>query len=229
MTLLEIVNIINFVIGARSPDIDLTPKRFSEMLYIASLKHYKRKLGLPEEYQPGMPLPRQSFDITQKITEDLRPFKVDMSGNGMLMFYNGRASYPDRYYYPSSMSAMRDDGRLKRVRFVTDQQWDEMMGNYVDVPNDEYPIATFQNDHIQIAPQNITKAKFVYLRLPNRPVYAVKLNGNASVYDSHSSVQLEWDEINQIDIIAILLSDLGLSLKREDILQIAEKQKLQGI
>ena len=49
MTLLEIINIINFIVGDRSPDIGFTPKRFGQMLHIASLKHYKRKLVLPEE------------------------------------------------------------------------------------------------------------------------------------------------------------------------------------
>lgn len=229
MTLLEIINIINFIVGDRSPDIGFTPKRFGQMLHIASLKHYKRKLGLPEEYQPGMPLPRQAFDITQKITEDMRGFKIELSGNNMLKFYNGKAAYPDRYYYPSSMSAVREDGGMKKVTFVTDQRMDEMMGNYVDIPSYEYPVATFQNDYIQIAPESITKAKFVYLRLPEKPVYSVKVINGVSVYDSQNSTQFEWDEVNQIDIMAILLSDLGISLRREDVMQVAEKHKIQGI
>jgi hypothetical protein len=40
---------------------------------------------------------------------------------------------------------------------------------------------------------------------------------------------LEWDEINQIDIMHILLSDLGLPMKRQDIYQVAENKKAQGI
>lgn len=234
MTLLEIINTINFIIGDKRPEMALlTPKRFSTMLHMASLKHFKRKLGLPEEYQVGMPLPRQAFDITQKITEDLRPFKEEIDGESWALFFTeGKSFYPGNYYYPVSMAAVINHELgtvVKRVRFVTDQRWDEMNGNYVDIPNEEYPIATFQKEWIRIAPKTINQAKFVYLRLPDKPVYAVKVSGNASVYDSEKSVQLEWDEINQIDIIAILLADLGLPLMRGDVIQIADKQKTQGI
>lgn len=230
MTLLEIINTINFIIGDKRPEMGLlTPNRFSTMLHIASLKHFKRKLGLPEEYQVGMPLPRQAFELTQKITEDLRRFKVV---NDNFLFTNGVSVYPDGYYYPSSMAAVifYDVGSMrKNVRFVTDQRWDEMNGSYVDIPNEEYPIANFQSDTIRIAPTTITRTIFTYLRLPVKPVYAVRIQNNVSVYDPDSSVQLEWDEINQIDIITILLADLGLPLMRGDVIQIADKQKAQGI
>ena len=79
------------------------------------------------------------------------------------------------------MSAVREDGGMKKVTFVTDQRMDEMMGNYVDNPRYERAIATFQNDYIQIAPESITKAKFVYLRLPEKPVYSVKVINGVSV------------------------------------------------
>lgn len=230
MTLLEIINTINFIIGDKRPEMGLlTPNRFSTMLHMASLKHFKRKLGLPEEYQVGMPLPRQAFDLTQKITEDLKRFKL-VDDN--FLFTNGVAVYPAEYYYPSSMAAVihYELGSIKKkVRFVTDQRWDEMNGNYVDIPNEEYPIANFQSDTIKIAPATIKQVIFTYLRLPLKPVYAVMMKGNVSVYDPEVSLQLEWDEINQIDIIMILLADLGLPLMRGDVIQIADKQKAQGL
>jgi len=234
MTLLEIANTINFVLGERRPEQPtLTPKRFSELLHVAQLKHYKRKLGLPEEYQVGMPLPRQVYDVTQKITEDMRAFKVNMDGSSnALQFTDGVAMLPFDYYYPSSMAAFinYDVGTYVRpVIIVTDQRWDEMHGNFVDVPSDEYPIANFQTNSVRIAPKEIRLAKFIYLRMPNKPEYKVTVSGNKNIYDPVNSVQLEWDEINQLDIMYVMLADLGLPMLRQDVFQIAEKHKQQGI
>jgi hypothetical protein len=149
-----------------------------------------------------------------------------------LFIHNGVADLPTDYYYPSSFLVIIDHevGSVrKRVRFVTDQRWDEMHGNYVDIPNDEYPIGRIVGKKIEISPSYIKRGLFTYLRLPRPTKYAVKQNANVGVYDHDNSEQLEWDEINQIDIMHILLSDLGLPMKRQDIYQVAENKKAQGI
>lgn len=234
MTLLEIINAVNYLIGSKRPENPLlTPKRFESMLHMASLKHFKRKLGLPEEYQVGMPLPRQAYEVTQKISEDLRPFKVELDGyHSALMFVNGVSSYPPDYYYPLSVAPIINHevgSVVKRARVVTDGRWDEMHGNYVDIPNDEYPVVNFQANSIRISPSTIRIAKMTYLRLPKKPVYGVTTTDLVTTYNPTTSVQLEWDEPNQIDIMYILLSDLGVSVQRQDIFQIAEKHKAQGV
>jgi hypothetical protein len=239
MNLLQISNIVNFIIGDRLPDIpSLTPAKFCDLLHIAQLKHYKRKLGLPEEYQPGMPLPRQAFDITQKITEDLRRFKVIKDGPSAIPVVGGRFNYPAGYYYPSSLVAFieypGEGTRSKVIEIVTDKRWDEMQGNWVDRPNDEYPIANSQATFIRVAPETIIRVGMVYLRQPSKPVYSVTIspNGVNQYNPAGSSWGIsgdDWDEVNQVDIMYVLLSDLGITMQRQDVFQIAEKHKQQGI
>jgi hypothetical protein len=233
MNLLQIIDTINYFIGDKFPETPmLTPKRFDTLLHQASLKHFKRKLGLPEEYQVGMPLPRQAYDLTQKISTDLEPFKVYRGVDNPLFIKGGVVDLPKDYYYPSSLMAIIDyeiGSVRKRVRFVTDQRWDDMHSNYVDIPNNEYPIGRIIRNRIEVSPTHIARGLFTYLRLPKPTKYAVKQNANVGVYDHDNSVQLEWDEINQIDIMHVLLSDLGLPMKRQDIYQVAENKKAQGI
>lgn len=239
MNLLQISNIVNFIIGDRLPDIpSLTPSKFCDLLHIAQLKHYKRKLGLPEEYQPGMPLPRQAFDITQKITEDLRRFKVIKDGGNAITVMNGKFDYPTDYYYPSSLVAFietpGEGTRSKVIEIVTDKRWDEMQGSWVDRPNDEYPIANSQATFMRVAPETIIRVGMVYLRQPAKPIYSVTIspNGVNQYNPDGSSWGIsgdDWDEVNQVDIMYVLLSDLGITMQRQDVFQIAEKHKQQGI
>ena len=44
----------------------LSQEMFGLLLDGAQTKHYKRKIGLPEAYQPGIPYPPQSYDINHR-------------------------------------------------------------------------------------------------------------------------------------------------------------------
>lgn len=82
------------------------PEEFCMALQVSNLKHFKKKIGLPEEYQPGSPVSRQSFEITQVITDDLMPFKVHL-GSPNIPFLSvdadGYALIPNNFYYPTSL------------------------------------------------------------------------------------------------------------------------------
>jgi hypothetical protein len=60
-------------------------------------------------------------------------------------------------------------------------------------------------------------------------VYAYTIIDGFIEYNPTNSIELEWDELNQIDILYILLSDLGIVTAKADIFQISEKVKIQGI
>jgi hypothetical protein len=45
-----------------------------------------------------------------------------------------------------------------------------------------------------------------YIRRPLKPVYATDTSEGYNKYDAFSSVDLEWDDINKIDILYIMLS-----------------------
>ena len=96
------------------------------------------------------------------------------------------------------------------TEFDTDKRWDEMQGNWVDRPNDEYPIANSQATFIRVAPETIIRVGMVYLRQPSKPVYSVTIspNGVNQYNPAGSSWGIsgdDWDEVNQVDIMYVLL------------------------
>jgi hypothetical protein len=76
MTLWDIYKLVEFVCNKDFSGNIITPDRFNDLIKIVSLDHFRDKYGLPEEYSPGRPIPREQADITLKNTDDLKAFKV---------------------------------------------------------------------------------------------------------------------------------------------------------
>ena len=235
MTLNEIRNIINIISGEKLKGRVITPEDFELMLKVANLKHFKRKVGLPEEYQPGAPLPAQAFEITTKSTMDLSPFKVHMGRTGVMPLYvdtYGEAVTPSDMYYPSTMQynyILNGVTKKRNIDIVSDLEWTERSSDALTQPTDRNPVANIQDSYIRFSPITDKFVEFVYLRYPIDPVYAYSQDKGYVEYNASSSTELEWDEVNQIDIISILLFDLGINMGKGDILSYADKVKKEGV
>jgi len=236
MNLHEISQTIALILGAYEPtQAPPTRQEFSLLLKVNNLKHFKQKTGLPEQYQPGMPLPAQVFEITQKMTQDLRRFKVFMGKKGtapLMLDTNGYADVPSDMYYPSSFTyqyftSFKD--RWRTVDVLTDEEYDKRLGSAVEQPTKYWPVCNFQKDFIRFVPIDMQYINFNYIRYPVDPEYVMKLENNIPEYDAANSTELEWDETNQIDIMMLVLVDLGMFLKREDIIKYATQAKTQGV
>lgn len=235
MDLLTIQRILVTLAGEAAADQFISPEIFSSMLHLASLKHFKRKLGLPEEYKPGMPYPSQAFELTQRITEDMKIFKVTKGYNltqPISVASSGIASYPSDYYIASVIDYFfSKDGETyqRKVDILSDLEYQDRVTNIHTRPRYFYPICKMISDGIQCNPYDLKFIHMTYLRLPVAPYYAVDATTGYNEYDSANSTQLEWDDQNTIDIMYLFLSEMGITLKREDVLQKAEAVKERGI
>lgn len=229
----DILRLTQFITGERLPGKALSQETFGLLLDAAQKKHYKRKIGLPESYQPGMPLPAESYDITQKLTEDTRKFKVSMGEEtAPLILSNGRVTLPADYYYCSTITykwIRNTTVKYRKVEVVNDQQWSERMSSSITIPTLKYPIANFQADYLRVYPRSIQYLDFIYLRLPKTPVLKYKTENGVKTYDTTNSVELEWDDINKLDILHILLGDMGIPLQKPELINYSELHKAKGI
>ena len=227
--------VCNNLISQKGAGVNIVPEQWELMLHVAQLKHYKRKLGLPEEYRPGQPMPTQAFEITKRISDDLSPFMVEIGRNGQLplpVSAQGEATLPADFFYPTGIlyNLITPKGiKPKNVPLLTDKEWNETMSSQIIKKTKQYPIANIKNGYIRFAPLNLQFVDFTYLREPVRPVYAFTNTGGLMQYDNANSVQLEWDELNQLDIMYMLLGDLGVVVSKKEIVDYGEKVKERGI
>lgn len=226
---------VDSILRESASKLDLDAKRFSALLYNASLKHFKRKVGLPEEYAPGKPLPRQVYEVDKLMGVDMTPFKVEMGAHNsmpLVVDQNGIATTPTDMYYPSRLTYRYNSGgttKRRIVRICSDKQWDEFVSSSIEYPTKKYPVANFQNSYIRVNPTNLRYLDFVYIKYPTEPVYATKIENGVQVYDSAASTNMEWDNVNTVDVIAVLLKDIGVSVGRSDIYQVMEHAQNKGL
>lgn len=235
MNLKDIRDIIVLISGDKGLEFSLTPEEFVDLLNNAQLKHYKRKLGLPEQYAPGMPVSRQSYEITSVLTEDLRKFKVVLGDNlttPLTLDSSGHLIYPSDYYIVTSIIYYYVSGGntyLRNVKILNDLQYGEAVSRVSTVPDEMFPVCNRQATYIQFYPILTGNLSMTYLRLPVKPVWGLDTTNGYYGYDDANSVQLEWDDINIIDIISILLGDLGIPLNDGEVIQYAENIKEKGV
>jgi len=236
MTLEQIRDLIILISSEKGNDVNYGPEEFCDLIHLAQLRHYKRKLGLPEEYSPGVPLPRQAFEINQRITEDMRRFKV-INGYGITepKFVNkGVLAIPKDYFIVTGLSYnyyLKNFNEIlpRKIEILSDLEYNDRVTSLVKRPTNMFPVATVSGSKILIYPDKISHVDFTYLRLPKKPVWKVIDNDGFYEYDAVNSVNVEWNDLNIIDIVSIMLSDIGIKTKQQDVLQYAEKLKEKGI
>jgi hypothetical protein len=206
---------------------DLTPEEFTDLLNVCQLVHFKKKVGIPE--QPT----QQVYELTKKIGHDLRHFLVYMGRDlpPLMVDANGFATLPADCYYPSAFRfkyVKGTDVRYVAVDLVSDEQFFDRQNDYITKPTMKHPVCNVVGDLVRFEPRNLKYVEFDYLRRPNDCYFAVDSSLGYNAYDPVNSVQLEWDDVNIIDIISLLLERIGVNMTREDIKVFGEKFKVQG-
>jgi len=169
--------------------------QFNTDLSIANTEMFSYLYGLPQQYRPGSPLPPVSFEVSQRIVDDLRLCKVSMGGIGQndpspLVVIKGRSIIPSDYVHFISMTYVKADdecgeeGKLeKKIEILTDAAYVDRVGNYIKNKNvSDYPYCNFQNNYIQFRPKWVNQfVKFTYLRMPKTPFLDYVINGDGGV------------------------------------------------
>lgn len=247
--------LINFITNKEQVGNTLSPDEFNDLLQKHNFEHFKRKVNMPEEYKPGQPFPSQGYEITQKITDDISPFKVvtDIS----VASATGYATTPADYYtlgylhykYPTSVDCEIITSP-KPIGIVTDAQWSYRLENPITKPTKKHPVANFQAGFIRIMPKDLYSVEICYLRYPHTPIYDYYLDqyaidhylepgtsytlqageegsaGQTAGTVTSNSVELEWNDVNKLDITSLMLESIGINLREQQLLtysQLADK------
>mgnify|MGYP001766100663 CR=1 FL=1 len=102
----------------------------------------------------------------------------------------------------------------------------ERLMNAITAPTEKDPVC-LRTGHakIEIYPATLTGAKIAYYKYPRQAVIAVTRNATtlAPEYDSGNSIELEWDDLNKVEIAYIVLRDAGVNIERQDVQAYADK------
>ena len=210
---------------------------YNELLALCNILQFKKKLGIPEQYSPGMPIPREVVEITQRNMGDLRPFKKVLGERDygpLIVDKFGYTNIPsDFVYYTSFYYFNTEDGETSQVDIdaVTDKQWSERVSHAIEYPDRDYPICNIVANKIRFNPKSLRQVLMSYYRWPVTPIYKMgySLLYDMEVYDEVNSVQLEWDDMNIYDIIILMLDFFGVKMAAQDLVQFSDQKIKEGV
>lgn len=109
------------------------------------------------------------------------------------------------------------EGKQEQIERVENWEFHHRLGQAIEVPTRKYPICTYYGTTIKFAPKNLQYCNLTYLSTPPEAVYAYKPENGLLVYDPDNSVELLWTEHDQVEVIRILLQELGVIITSEEI------------
>ena len=215
------------------------PSEFNMAVDRAQMQLFMERYNNPAEYQPGRPIPRVSYQQTQKISDDLRPFikkSVKTLASGKLLWstlndYIHISSL--RVNYNSTNNCGETTTKKKGVKVVDDAELSTYLDSSLLKPTDRYPIAAIYNGYLQLYPETINKLEITYLSRPQRPsdgeFWKYSISNDLPVYNSSASTNLAWSDELFNEIAIRVLSFIGINLREVTLSQYAEVKKTQGI
>lgn len=242
MNVSELLNYVNYQLNKDQSGRTMTEDQYNLILKVINIEYIKWKYGLPEEYQPGAPFPRQAWELTQKITDDMRWAKVKMGGQEgpqLIIDTNGIAQIPADYLHHSSMwfDFLKNNPECGKaptkkhfpIEVLFDDQVGPRLSHPIKFPSMKYPVCTYYNTYIQFWPENLKFVEYTYIRQPTTPVYAYTIVNDESVYDAANSVQLEWPVDCHGDIANLIVGLASGNLRDGFMNQYSNQRKGQGI
>lgn len=220
MTVDELKQFIEAISNRNQSGNALTPDEFNIYLARANEDKFRIETGIRESQTPIW------FQSNQISTDALRPFII----RAILFGTSGLFTIPNDYRHLISMYYKDPSGRQRIITPLNVDEFDAIIDHPVKAPSNEYPYASQYGSGIEVRPSSITAIGFAYLRKPAIPVwgYTIDPNTDEPIYNSATSVQMEWEDIYQIDIARIILSYLSINFRDSELYQMAEASKKQG-
>lgn len=237
----KVYNLCNYITNKEQMGNTINASEFNTVLYAVNIDFFRQRYGLPQEYVPGQPLPKMSYEITQKIIDDLSHFKVRMGIDvaAMVVDNQGRANIPSDYVHFSSAryNMIKDNVcgtvnlKARTIEHLSDAQLGDRLGNSIKMPTLRNPVYATFNNYFQFYPKNLKYVEFTYLRMPRTPIYSIVVDPNTDleVYNPTTSVHLEYPEDCFTEIVTLCLGYIAPNLRSPDIMQYSQQLKEKGI
>lgn len=232
MTLWEIFELLRYIVNKDFSGTIITPERFKQLIPVANLDHFRNKYGIPEEYQPGRPIPSESADISLKNTDDLKAFKMSLLSTAVT---SGVLPYPERYAHRESFvynytTIINGIATVlpRLIEVLRESEFASRNGNYTKRPTIQNPICVLRSNGVYIRPLTILLVDMFYYRFPVDPVFSYILGDGFCTYDAANSVELEWPDDEKLVIMRRCLEYIGVNLRENEIVSYADKKLKEG-
>ena len=216
----DIYQLLNFIVNKDVYAQAIGPPEMELELKSKNLVHFRARLGLPETYIPGSA--NEGAGVTAVVEKDLLPFLVEATNQNPV---NGIVVLDDWYFINDFYTATSITTSKLKAGEISSRQ-----NNYITKPTIYHIAGEIVPTGIRVYPATLTGVTVSYYKQPKDPVFQIITDPLTleMTYDTVNSVELEWDDMNKLSILVLILQDLGLNVERQDVLQAAAKMIQTG-
>jgi hypothetical protein len=217
----DLIRLVNIILRKNINGSSFTMSDYETAINASSLRLFKRKLGLPEEYSKGQAVAQQGVGVSKEIDAELSVFFRKATKTAVSGTIDMTAENPAfiSYMIPNPLTARGFDE-------VTAGELPDRLMNAITAPTLSDPIVVRgEPNKFDVYPSGILGATVGYLKFPTPAVVRWTRNETtlSPEYDAINSVELEWSDISKVDIAYMILRDAGMSIERRDIEQYANE------
>ena len=207
----------------------LTPSEFNLTINQAQVSYQDYLLGEFQQYQYGRPQARINYSQNENIRQRLSPLITETTLS--INTTTGKSSYPNDYVQADAVRTSTFD----RVRYIQQDSLYSYYNSTID-PVATNPVYLLEPTGFQFYPKTLGmsgtsgngSAVLTYVKDVPQIVWAYTTVSGRPVYDSASSVQPVWDNVDLLEIIARALKLIGLNLQDGQLAQYANQVTQQG-
>jgi hypothetical protein len=220
MTNFDLYKLINFIVNKDIYAQAVSPAEFDLELKSKNMRHFRKRLGLPETYIPGSA--NQGVGVSRVTDADLLPFLVEEAHlpiGGVVTL-----TVPPYYILDFFTSASITSD------LISQEEESSRRENYITKPTNLHITGRLVKGGLSMMPVSPGSVKVIFYRRPVDPVFSTTVNPVTFelTYNALGSVELEWDDGSKLDILNLILQDLGLNIERGDVQQMAVKMVQTG-
>ena len=211
MTIKETHDFINFVLNKETSGY-VSHKDIDSALDRAQMSKFVELYGQPKGYQPGRPIPPIAYGMTQKVNDDLRPFKkrqqFTSSSSGIILLSDLSGEYlhllaayitgTQNNVPVASYSGSLQQGAVeitegtenknyqRPVKIVNEDQLAEKLVSQISGPSATSPVGILGDggNKIQLFPEIAHSGYIMYLVRPSKPLFSHVVDGRKIVHNA---------------------------------------------
>ena len=226
MTIDQVYKFVDFIIKKSNSGGYLTPDEFNLIINRAQIQYFNKLYGNQNDYRYDRPVPKIAYAITEKISNSLSPFLSDSTA--LVVDGNGQVNIPSDLFQTVSITHTIDNIEYEITRVEQDRIANNL-SSYYDAPTSDFPIYSQLRTKFQFYPKDLATASLFYLKKPTDMVWGYTTVSGRPVYNSGTSVQPLWKDMDMNEIIYIALSYIGVNLKDPDVSQFAQLKTQTGL
>lgn len=214
-----------------------TPDGLDIWMYNATVGLFKQRLGLPEQMEFQTAVPKIAYARTKKIHDDLKPFRKyrnivlpnqEFIPNSLLpqdllfetnLYYTTVIRVDDKKAESQLIECgcteqVNDKSEYKKflgeIKLIQEDKWTNRVNSSILKTAIYCPFYDGFKIHFPVGtPTNI---RIEYLSLPSRPHWGYTIINGVAVYNSVTSINLEWNETLITEIVARMVKEYGLNV-----------------